>query len=654
MKRSAVFLGFLAGIGICTLAVQPAAAASFTFATLLAVCGGAELGAACAAEAAITTGTGSISVTITYTMVTPGGILNAGQALSDLSFTLSNAPGTQGTLTASGQLANIGAGGTVTDVSGSPVRWIGQGPSPPGGSGTFTVSGNTISMQAIGGDQPSQMILPSGGSFTHAKASITNGMFSPFVIGQASFTLDFAGVTPATTVTSATFSFGTGPDTFVPGFPNASVHADETLCSQANPTPPPCIPSAIATPLNGHILRSFDISYVDPTIHTYVLAASGTVGAGNGPSSNPRIIVVDTITNKVVHQYNATPTFAGNCPALLSGASISGPNGVILIAGSKKGKIEGSKKGKKVNGEIWAGDGPVYTNCTGVLKQPSSVKVLDLATGKTLQVISTRGAGRADELCFNPFANVVLVANPESIDNFITFIDGDSHQVRQQIKFDGTDPNSAPPEGSNITANGIEQCQYNPRDGKFYLAIPRTLVGSPPTTGPGVVVRISAIPPFHVEAAFTIPIATGCVGPNGLAIGPSPQIALGCGGANSLIINETSGSPIATVTGEGGADEIWYNHGTNHYYFARSTAGALGVEDAGPPAQQESPPEIAIATGSHSVAADAIKHEVYVPIRSNLFGPATVCSSFSGDPTDDVTGCIAVYLDVGEVPPGAP
>jgi hypothetical protein len=72
-------------------------------------------------------------------------------------------------------------------------------------------------MEAIGGGQPSQMILPSGGSFTNANASITNGMFSPFVVGPASFTLAFSGVTAGTTVTSAQFSFGTGPDTFIPG-----------------------------------------------------------------------------------------------------------------------------------------------------------------------------------------------------------------------------------------------------------------------------------------------------------------------------------------------------------------------------------------------------------------------------------------------------
>src|SRR6516165_8830190 len=109
--------------------------------------------------------------------------------------------------------------------------------------------------------------------------------------------------------------------------------ADETLCSQANPTPPPCIPSTIIPLPDGQTLRHYDSSFVDPTIHTYVLAALGTVAAGTGPSSNPRIIVVDTTTNQVVNEYNAKPTFAGLCPPNTSG--FVGPSGVILIEGRK-------------------------------------------------------------------------------------------------------------------------------------------------------------------------------------------------------------------------------------------------------------------------------------------------------------------------------
>ena len=70
--------------------------------------------------------------------------------------------------------------------------------------------GNTITVEAIGGGQPDQMILPTGTTYSNANASITNGMFSPFVDGPLAFTLALSGVTANTTITGATFSFGTG------------------------------------------------------------------------------------------------------------------------------------------------------------------------------------------------------------------------------------------------------------------------------------------------------------------------------------------------------------------------------------------------------------------------------------------------------------
>jgi hypothetical protein len=180
---------------------------------------GNQGGDALGARADFTTGAGFIDVTLTNTLA-PSAIVGAGSTVSDLQFTLSNAPGTQGTLTASGQLGNVNGTtpGVVTFTTGSPVRFIGMGPPPPGGTGTFTVTGNTILMEALGGGQPSQMILPSvpnGGTYPNSNASITN--FNPSTIGPAMFVLDFASVTADTTITAATFSFGTGPDTFLPG-----------------------------------------------------------------------------------------------------------------------------------------------------------------------------------------------------------------------------------------------------------------------------------------------------------------------------------------------------------------------------------------------------------------------------------------------------
>jgi hypothetical protein len=58
---------------------------------------------------------------------------------------------------------------------------------------------------------------------------------------------------------------------------------------------------------NQAVLRAFDISWVDPTLHTYALAASGlfctnTAGAtacdatAIGPASMPGVVTIDTQT----------------------------------------------------------------------------------------------------------------------------------------------------------------------------------------------------------------------------------------------------------------------------------------------------------------------------------------------------------------------
>ena len=140
----------------------------------------------------------------------------------------------------------------------------------------------------------------------------------------------------------------------------------------------------------------------------------------------------------------------------------------------------------------------------------------------------------------------------------------------------------------------------------------------------------------------------------------------GAPSTSSLIISDLFDNTAIDV-GPGGADEAWYNSGTNHYYYGgfmtRPTA-IVGVVDAGsttnnscnatpvPSGCPTSDPSIPIPGGfGHSVAADSVSNQVYVPIRSSLFGPTTVCSSATGNTANDNQGCIAVYNDPGEVPP---
>jgi len=200
--------GLLAGISLSALAAQPAAANMITL-----TANGPSSDGTLSAEADFTTSAGQIKIVLTNLLPSNTSNLSAGQTVSDLSFTLSTVPGTLGTASVTGQLATIGSNGGVTDITGNPVRWLGQGPAPPNGSGTpISVTGNTVTLEVLGGGQPSQLLLPSGADFSSANGSITGNQFNPFVVGPLSFTIPLSGVTAGTDVTQATFSFGTSPD----------------------------------------------------------------------------------------------------------------------------------------------------------------------------------------------------------------------------------------------------------------------------------------------------------------------------------------------------------------------------------------------------------------------------------------------------------
>jgi hypothetical protein len=414
---------------------------------------------------------------------------------------------------------------------------------------------------------------------------------------------------------------------------------------------------------DAQVLSAFDISFVDAASRTYVLSASRVVGSGGTFGA---VIVVNTDLNLVTKELTG---FVGDCTTPPARNNWSGPNGSMII-----------KKGR--NTEVWAGDGPVFsTTCNEntPLATPSTVKVFDLDSGAMIASIQTGipgsttfpGIRRADELCWNG-SNVVLIANDDPADNFITFINANTYEPTQRIKFDGSDSNAVPPgiPPASLIANGIEQCAFNPKDGNFYINLPNTTstpttlacgtTGAPPCLN-GVTLRISGKAPFHVEAIVadyrTTLSGTGCTGGSGLKFGPGRQLANSC----AVIIDYSTGDLIANLPASGGADEIWYNPGDNHYFFANSTCkqtvtngACLGVVDAGPPPSAD--PIAETAPGSHSVAADSVTNEVYVPVRGNngTVPPTAppspvgaVCSKANdvfGLAGSDALGCILTYI----------
>jgi hypothetical protein len=453
--------------------------------------------------------------------------------------------------------------------------------------------------------------------------------------------------------------------------------------------------TVVSVPGGGKI-TTFDISFVDPVLNWYIL----------GDRTNKGVQVIDTNNNTLLMT-------AGQ--GLFKGATgnnnTSGPDGVMIISTHR---------------EIWAGDGD------------STLKFLSPATGGLLGQVSTGGQFRVDEMCFDPVHSIGFVANNADSPPFITAVNYRAHQVLGKIVFDGTVQHGG---GIGVNAtDGIEQCQFNPRDGMIYVAVPE-INGPGDNSKPGAVARIDPVT-LHILAAPPIPIAA-CSGPQGLAIGPVVgsfgEMLTGCNGAvanaaairpTALIDDGSRGGTFGAVVAllwQAGNDMVAYNGivtatgvtgGDNHYYLARSgnnspvnpnvmadgfrphcpsvpgntlpngqyggdiyksanTQGeayaAAGSQTfAGPQAlgminatTLENDPDTIIGLAScagtdfgaggqanphgtdHSVAADPIHNQIYVPIASTAFTgqqvPA-ICTTGGGV---DANGCIAVFQVTG-------
>ena len=320
--------------------------------------------------------------------------------------------------------------------------------------------------------------------------------------------------------------------------------------------------------LPGSPLSSFDTVWLDPVMGVVLVT----------DRANKAVQVIEVATNTVIRTLTG---FVG----LRTAPVDSGPNGVITV-----------------RHESWAGDGD------------STVKVHDLLTGTLTNTIAIPGGSpttRVNQLCFSPRDNVVLLANDR--EGLISFVSTLTYQVLSQIKLDGI-------QSAVKATNGIKQCQWNRRTGKFNLAVPENN-GTGNGLGAGVVLEISA-KARTIDKVFVIPQSV-CIGPQGLAIGPERQILLGCSnrGPGSIIIDDRDGSVIKSLPGHQGADEVWFNDGDGRYFIAESDNPAgprVGVVDSileSNELAQTSP--IITTTDDHAVTADPVLNQVYVPIRND-------------------------------------
>jgi len=381
----------------------------------------------------------------------------------------------------------------------------------------------------------------------------------------------------------------------------------------------------------GATFFSFDISWTDPVLNKYFLT----------DRNNLAIDVVD-MTTLAITQFKG-PAYAG----FTGNNDTSGPDGVLVA---------------NDHTELWVGDSPgkvwVLDSSSGAVKSLPSPATNPILVG---------GTTRADELCYDPQNNVIMIASPGEDPPFVTFISTagpKAYQVLGKLPFDGTG-------GTPKATNGIEQCQWKP--GKFYINTPE-VNGPGNDTSPGEVTVIDPVT-MKVVAHLPVPIDV-CGGPQGLTVGPNNQILLGCnakspdGHRNSVIIDASSGAVVSVLNDLGGADAVWFNPGDNHYIIPSCntpcrtvpTPGAitgnelLGLVDAtlGAPrldqfvvvAQQNS--DTNVTSGNprtiHSVAADPVSNQIFLPI------PACVSATSCGNvPHFTPSLCDASGLFVGRI-----
>ena len=405
------------------------------------------------------------------------------------------------------------------------------------------------------------------------------------------------------------------------------------------------IPPNFGGTTNAGGVVSFDISFVDANAHTYVL----------GDRTNNAIDVIDTRTNTLT-MMAGQGIFKGVVAVCAVPNSCSGPNGALIVNATT------DSSGNITGGEIWAGDaGAGLTSGPGCIapSQCSSVKVLDLKTGALIKNINTGGQFRTDEMCFDPKDNVVMATNNADSPPYATVFDASTKAIVAIIPF----PNNS---------NGAEQCQYNPRTGLFYQTAPEQ--GGPGDNSfPGAVVAIDpkiaiaqnfaggGVPPgpgvgntIPVVANYVIPLSA-CDGPQGMAIGPQPQILIGCNGGPasaqssdaSVVINDGStggvpGSVIAVLPNQDGPDMVDFNPSSRLYTLAKSTktltnlVGNIGMVSSATFAADTDISTVATSGGAHSVASDPASRSTYVPIPK-ASAASKLCSSAGGV---DANGCI--------------
>ncbi len=365
------------------------------------------------------------------------------------------------------------------------------------------------------------------------------------------------------------------------------------------PTTPandPCQGKVVALDKSPSSRWSVDISWFDVETQKLYLADRNNSG-------------IDVFDTKKETTVGLAGGFVGIQPTSAAVTNNSGPNGVLVV---NNGGIH----------QLWGGDGVQCAGNPVVCVGTSKVLVFQLdknglpITNGPSKAVDTGGLRRADEMAYDPDDQLILVANDDDLDLFVSFISVSNNLAN--IKVVGK---INIPEAKGC---GIEQPVYDPGSHRFYLAVPCT---SAHTSGAIYVINPATQKVETIYDTIGTGVAAGvpCF-PHGLALGPRGNLLLGCSGDGatgtqmiSIIMKATTGKVLQTFNQLGGSDEVYYDKGNNKYFLAMSSwtssgktgtgnpTPSLGIIDAGTADSGNEAPEwiqnILTTRTSHSVAA---------------------------------------------------
>jgi len=193
---------------LCFLVASPfASAATITFSTAP---GSSVAGGSVSASATFTTTGGLLTITLTDLLANP---TDAGQLVSDVDFSLSDALSGTTTFGSSASQITINGDGTTTAGPTASTGWAFGGLA----GGGFTICVICPVGSGLSTSGPAREIIGPG-PYTNANGSIAgNGPHNPFLNQFATFTVANSAITANTTVSNVVFSFGTVPGVNVPG-----------------------------------------------------------------------------------------------------------------------------------------------------------------------------------------------------------------------------------------------------------------------------------------------------------------------------------------------------------------------------------------------------------------------------------------------------